>query len=103
MIAIVEIKGKQYRVEKGQTIRTVQVPGEAGGSINAERVLATYEGDKVSVGQPALDGASVTFEIVRHSRSPKIYVGTYQSKKRQYSRKGHRDNISYLRVTDIKG
>ncbi|MCB1185623.1 50S ribosomal protein L21 [bacterium] len=103
MIAIVEIKGKQYRVEKGQTIRTLQVAGDAGGSVNADRVLATYEGDKISVGQPALDKASVTFEIVRHAKSPKIYVGTYQSKKRQYSKNGYRDKISYLRVTDIKG
>ena len=103
MIAIVEIKGKQFRVEKGQTIRTVQVAGEAGGDFKADRVLATYDGDKVNVGQPELDKASVTFEIVRHAKSPKIYVGTYQSKKRQYSRKGHRDKISYLKVKDIKG
>ena len=103
MIAIVEIKGKQFRVEKGQTIRTLQVAGEAGGSIKADRVLATYEGEKVNIGQPALDKASVTFEIVRHAKSPKIYVGTYQSKKRVYTKNGYRDKISYLKVKDIKG
>ena len=103
MIAIVEIKGKQFRVEKGTTIRTLQVAGDAGGSINADRVLATIDGDTVNVGQPALDKASVTFEIVRHAKSPKIYVGTYQSKKREYSKNGYRDKISYLRVKEIKG
>lgn len=103
MIAIVEIKGKQFRVEKGQTIRTAQVPGEAGGDFSADRVLATYDGDKVNVGKPDLEKASVTFEIIRQAKSPKIYVGTYQSKKRQYSKQGHRDKITYLRVKDIKG
>jgi large subunit ribosomal protein L21 len=103
MIAIVEIKGKQFRVEQGTTIRVLQVEGEAGGSINADRVLATIDGDKVSFGKPSLDAASVTFEIVRHAKSPKIYVGTYQSKKREYTKNGYRDKISYLRVKEIKG
>ncbi|MCC7477835.1 50S ribosomal protein L21 [bacterium] len=101
MIAIIEIKGKQYRVAEQQVFRTLQVAGEPGDTVNADRVLATIEGDKLNLGKPALEGAAVTLEIVRHAKTPKITVFRFQSKKNVKRTKGYRDKISYLRVKSI--
>lgn len=102
MIAIIELKGKQYRVEPGMVIRTMRVEGEAGAKISADRVLAAYDGGNVKIGKPAVDGAVVELEVVRQTKSPKIHVFKYHSKKGYARRYGQRDEITYLRVKDIK-
>jgi large subunit ribosomal protein L21 len=103
MNAVVEIKGKQFRVSEGQTIRTLRVDGEPGDVINPVRVLATFDGDNVSIGKPALDAVTVSLTIVRHAKAPKIKIFKYKPKGHQSKRAGYRDKISYLRVTGIKG
>jgi len=103
MIAVIELKGKQYRVEADQVIRALRVDGEVGGKISADRVLATIDGEQVNIGQPTLDKASVEMEIVRHTRGPKLHIFTYNPKKRTTRRQGYREDISYLRVKQIKG
>jgi large subunit ribosomal protein L21 len=100
MNAVVEIKGKQFRVSAGQTIRTLRVEGEPGDTINPVRVLATFDGDNVSIGTPALD-VPVSLQIVRHAKAPKIKIFKYKAKGHQSKRAGYRDKISYLRVTSI--
>jgi large subunit ribosomal protein L21 len=103
MVAIIELKGKQYRVETGQVIRSLRLDGAAGDMLTAERVLALIEGESVRIGQPLLDGASVSLEIVRQAKSPKIKVFTYRPRKRISHRHGYRDKITYLRVNESKG
>jgi len=103
MDAVVEIKGKQFRVGEGQIIRTLRVEGEPGDSISAGRVLATFDDGNVNVGKPAVDGAAVTLEIVRHAKAPKIKIYKYRPKTHWAKRAGYRDKISYLRVKEIRG
>jgi large subunit ribosomal protein L21 len=103
MIAIIELKGKQYRVEPDQVIRSLRVTGGVGARFNADRVLATIDGDRVEIGKPTLDSALVELEIVRQAKSPKLQVFTYSPKKRTSRRIGYREEISYLRVKSIKG
>ena len=103
MIAVIELKGKQFRVEPEMVIRTMRVNGEAGDKVEADRVLATIDGAEINVGKPVVEGAKVELEIVRQTRSPKIKVFTYNPKKRTARRIGHRDDISYLRVKKIEG
>ena len=103
MNAVVEIKGKQFRVGEGQTIRTLRVEGEPGDIIAPVRVLATFDGDNVSIGKPALDGVTVGLEIVRHAKAPKIKIYKYKPKSHWARRAGYRDKISYLRVKEIRG
>ena len=102
MIAVIELKGKQYRVAKDQVIRTLRVEGERGEVIEADRVLAAIDGEKVQIGTPALDKAKVKLEIVRQARSPKLRIFTYRPRKRRSRRMGYREDISYLRVKSIK-
>ena len=103
MIAIIELKGKQYRVEPNHVIRSLRVSGEVGATVKADRVLAMIDGGKVDIGQPALDSAKVELKIVRQTKSPKLHVFTYSPKKRTSRRIGYREEISYLRVTSIEG
>jgi large subunit ribosomal protein L21 len=102
MIAIIEIKGKQYRVSENQVIRSLQVQGEPGDKIPAVRVLATIDGDNVNLGTPAIDGATVTLEIVRHAKSPKIKIYKSHPGTTMVRHAGYRDKISYLRISEIK-
>jgi large subunit ribosomal protein L21 len=102
MIAIIELKGKQFRVEPGMVIRVMRVDGEAGAKVNAERVLAAYDGDTVKIGKPVVEGAAVELEVVRQAKSPKIHVYKYHSKKGYARHYGQRDEITYLRVKEIK-
>ncbi len=103
MIAVIELKGKQFRVEADQVIRTLRVDGAVGDKVKADRVLATIDGEKVKIGQPQVDKAKVELEIIRQTRSPKLHVWTYKPRKRTARRKGYREDISYLRVKSIKG
>jgi large subunit ribosomal protein L21 len=102
MIAVIELKGKQYRVASGMVIRSLQVEGEPGSTLDGGRVLATIDGDSVKIGQPVVSGAKVTLEIVRHAKSPKITVYRYNRQKRTTRKLGYRDRISYLRVKNIE-
>ena len=102
MIAVIEMNGKQYRVQPEQVIRTLRVPGEVGERVQAERVLFTADDDKVQIGQPTLADATVELEIVRQAKSPKLHIFTYQRQKRHSRRMGYREEISYLRVKEIK-
>jgi large subunit ribosomal protein L21 len=102
MIAIIELKGKQYRVEPGMVIRTMRVEGEVGAKITPERILAAYDDNSFKIGKPVVEGAEVELEVVRQTKSPKIHVFKYHSKKGYARRYGQRDEITYLRVTGIK-
>ena len=69
--AVVEIAGKQYVVRPGQKIKTEKSPAfEKGGEIKLDKVLLLGDGDKVSVGQPLLEGAEVKAEILGKTRTP---------------------------------
>jgi large subunit ribosomal protein L21 len=103
MIAIIELKGKQFRVEEQNVIRTLRIDGDPGAKVSPTRVLATIDGESVSIGTPVVSGASVELTILRQTRSPKIKVMRYQSKKRVYRTMGYRDDITYLRVTKVGG
>jgi large subunit ribosomal protein L21 len=101
--AVIELKGKQHLVEEGMVIRTLRIEGEVGSEVKVERVLAVIDGEKIEVGHPVLENRKVNLSIVRHAKSPKIHILTYQPKKRTVRRSGYRDKITYLRVQEIGG
>ena len=74
MRAIIETGGKQFAVAPNQTIRVPSMKGDPGDKVTFDRVLYAAGGDGVHVGAPHLAGASVTAEIVKHGRGPKITV-----------------------------
>jgi large subunit ribosomal protein L21 len=108
MRAIIETGGKQFTVAPDKTIRVPTLAGEPGDEVTFDRVLyvagdgGDEEGESgVQIGAPFVQGGRVTAEIVRHGRAKKIIVFKYKRRKRYSRKKGHRQNFTELRVTDI--
>ena len=103
MFAVIRTGGKQYRVAQGDVIAVEKLPGEPGATIELGEVLMLGEGADAKAGAPLVAGASVSAELVEHRRADKIIV--FKKKRRQnYRRKnGHRQNLTVLKITDIKG
>ena len=72
--AIFRSGGKQFRAEKGTTLRLPTLPGDAGATVEFNEVLLGSDGNNVKVGVPTLKGATVTAEIVKHGLADKIIV-----------------------------
>lgn len=102
MYAIVRSGGKQYRVEEGALVSVDRVAGKAGETVTLGDILVIADGDDVKAGQPALDGAKVTAEIVAQGKGPKIQVLRYKNKTRQRRSRGHRQLETTLRITKIE-
>ena len=102
MFAVVKTGGKQYRVAKGDVIRVEKIDAKDGDKVSLDEVLMVGEAGKSKVGAPLVKGASVKAEVVAQARTPKIIV--FKKKRRQNYRrkKGHRQDLTILRVTDIK-
>jgi large subunit ribosomal protein L21 len=102
MYAIVRSGGKQYRVEEGTLVSVDTVAGKVGDTVTLGDILVIADGDDVKAGQPALDGAKVTAEIVAHGKGPKIQVLRYKNKTRQRRARGHRQSETTIRITKIE-
>jgi large subunit ribosomal protein L21 len=102
MYAIVRSGGKQYRVEEGALVSVDTVAGKVGDTVTLGDILVIADGDDVKAGQPALDGAKVTAEIVAHGKGPKIQVLRYKNKTRQRRARGHRQSETTIRITKIE-
>lgn len=104
MYAIFEAKGKQFRATPDQKIRMPSIGAEPGERVTFDTVLLAQKsaGDDVLIGRPALKGASVAVEILRHGKDEKIIV--YKMKRRKgYRRKqGHRQKFTEVKVVDIE-
>jgi large subunit ribosomal protein L21 len=99
--AIIRTGGKQFRVEPGQTLRIPSIVGEAGGSVEFNDVLLGSDGKSVHTGVPALSGAKVTGEIVKHGRGDKIIVFKFKRRKNYARKQGHRQGFTEVRIKDI--
>ena len=99
--AIIRTGGKQFRVESGRTYKIPSVAGEEGGKIEFNDVLFGNDGKNVKTGIPALKGASVTGEIVRHGRGDKIIVFKQKRRKNYARKRGHRQGFTEVRINDI--
>ena len=95
--AIFQTGGKQYRVQKGDVIKVEKL--DADGDVTFDHVLMIGE----RVGTPTIDGAKIVATVVEQKRGDKVLV--FKKKRRQNYRrtKGHRQFITVLKITDIKG
>ena len=101
MYAVIETGGKQYRVEVGTELEVELLDAEPGKTISVGRVLLVADGDDASIGQPVVDGASVSAEVVRQGRGEKVIAFKYRPKARRRVKKGHRQELTVLRISDI--
>ena len=101
MYAIVKTGGKQYRVEKGQTLLVERLPADAGATVSLEPIL--FRGDDVVFGADGLSDVRVDAKIVEHLRGEKLRVFKFKPKRGYRKRTGHRQELTRIEVTDIAG
>jgi large subunit ribosomal protein L21 len=99
--AIIRTGGKQFRVEPGKSYKIPSLVGEAGGKIEFNDVLLGSDGQNVKTGVPALSGAKVTGEIVKHGLGDKIVVFKFKRRKNYSKKQGHRQGFTEVRINDI--
>jgi large subunit ribosomal protein L21 len=98
--AVIRTGGKQYRVELGQLIRVEKLTGEVGSTIEFTEVLLAG-GDAIRIGTPLVEGARVRGEIVGHLRDKKVLIFKKKRRKNYRRRRGHRQSLTTVRVTEI--
>ena len=101
MYAVIETGGKQYRVEVGTELEVELLDAEPGNTITLERVLLVADGDGASIGQPLVANAAVSAEVLRQARGEKTISFKYRPKARTRVKKGHRQELTVLRISDI--
>lgn len=100
--AVIETGGKQYRVQVGDQIEIEKLEVKPGDKVNFP-VLLIEEGETIKLGKPKLDGAQVTAEIVEETKGPKLISYTYRKRKSSERKVGHRQPLTIVKITDIKG
>jgi large subunit ribosomal protein L21 len=101
MYAVIETGAKQYRVEVGTELEVELLDVEPGKTITIDRVLLVADGDDSTIGRPLVADASVSAEVVNQTRGPKLISFKYRPKARSRVKKGHRQELTVLRITDI--
>jgi large subunit ribosomal protein L21 len=102
MYAVIETGGKQYRVEVGTELEVDLLDAEPGQEIKLERVLLVADGDESAIGRPVVEDAAVSAEVVRQARGEKVISFKYRPKARTRVKKGHRQELTILRITDVR-
>ncbi len=99
--AVVEIAGKQYLVQKGDTIKTPTLPAAKGEQVTFTQVLLHWDGETLAVGRPLLDGFAVAGRIIGFSKAPKVIVYKYKRRKDSHRKMGHRQGFCTVEIEEI--
>ena len=101
MYAVVNTGGKQYKVQKGETLRIEKIPGAVGSSVTFDKVLMVADGENIRVGQPVLENVVVQAQIVEQDKAKKILIFKYKRRKRYRRKNGHRQPFTAIRIDGI--
>ena len=103
MYAVIETGGKQYRVAKGDTLEIERLEAEAGKPFTFDRVLLVENEGKVTIGAPTVASASVIADVAAHLRGEKKIAFKMRRRKGYHRTVGHRQELTRVTITDIKG
>jgi len=98
---VIKTGGKQYKVAKDDVIEVEKIDLEAGKAVELGEVLMLSDGGMVEVGAPFLAGAKVSAEVVKQTRGDKIIVFKKKRRKNYRRKKGHRQDLTVLKITAI--
>lgn len=102
MYAIVEIAGRQYRVEENQALIVNRLEAGEGDTLEFNNVLLVSDKGKTKVGEPILKGAVVTAIVEKHGKGKKVLVFKKKRRKGYQKMNGHRDYLTRLKIESIK-
>lgn len=103
MYAIIKTGGKQYRAAKDEVIVVEKIEGEPGSEVTLDEVLSLVKEGDITLGSPFVKGAKVTGTIVRQGKGPKIDAFNYKAKKNIRKRWGHRQPLTFVKITEVIG
>jgi len=103
MYAIVEIAGKQFKVEKDQQIFVHRLKADAGSKVDFDNVMLVDNDGKVKVGAPKVKGAKVSAEVLEHVQGDKVIVFKKKRRKGYAVKNGHRQQFTKIQIEEIKG
>jgi large subunit ribosomal protein L21 len=101
MFAVIKTGGKQYRVVANDEIIVMTLAGESGEKITFADVLMLADGDNIQLGAPMVAGAKVIGEIVAQARGPKVIAFKKRRRKNSKRKRGHRQDLTVVRITEI--
>ena len=101
MYAVIATGGKQYRVEAGENLRVERLDAEEGDEIELDRGLLVGDGERVTIGQPYVEGGKVAATVKTHGRHKKIKVVKFKRRKNFLRQHGHRQNFTELEIKSI--
>ena len=101
MYAIVEIGGKQFKVQQDAKVYVPRMQAEVGDTVTLDQVLLVSGDDGVSIGAPTVDGASVTAEVLGHVKADKVVVFKKKRRKGYRVKNGHRQPYTQISITGL--
>ncbi len=102
MYAIVNIKGEQFKVEKGRWITTPKLGIETDESVEFNQVLMYNDGNETFIGQPYLDNIKIQGKVLNNFRDKKVIVFKYKKRKHYRRKRGHRQHLSKVMIENIE-
>ncbi len=103
MYAVIKTGGKQYRVQKGDTIFVEKLDVQADSEYTFDTVLAVGEDGSVKTGTPTVSGATVKGKVVKNGKGKKLNILRYRPKKGSMRKMGHRQPYTKIEITEIIG
>jgi large subunit ribosomal protein L21 len=100
MFAVIKTGGKQYRVVPDDVLEIGKIAGDVGTIVQLGEVLV-LGGDTPTLGTPTVAGASVAAEVLDHKRGPKVIAFKKRRRKNSRRKRGYRDELTVLRITEI--
>jgi large subunit ribosomal protein L21 len=101
MFAVIKTGGKQYKVAAEDKITVMTLAGEAGDAVTFNEVLMLVDGETMKVGAPTVAGVTVSGEIVKQDRGPKVIAFKKRRRKNSKRKRGHRQDLTIVRITGI--
>ena len=101
MYAIVEIAGQQFKVAKDQKVYVHRLQEAEGSKVSFDKVMLIEDGENVTIGAPAIEGAAVTAKVLGHLKGDKVIVFKKKRRKGYKKKNGHRQYLSEIQIESI--
>ncbi|MEL1244844.1 50S ribosomal protein L21 [Flavobacterium sp. DGU11] len=103
MYAIVEIAGQQFKVSKDQKVFVHRLEGKEGDAVTFAKVLMLDVDGTITLGAPAIEGASVEAKVLQHLKGDKVIVFKKKRRKGYKKKNGHRQSLTQIQISGITG
>lgn len=101
MFAVIKTGGKQYRVQEGDILEVEKLDRDEGQKVVFDEVLLIEDGDKVLLGTPLIERARVKAQVVENFRDEKIIIFKKKRRKQYRRKKGHRQELTRVKIEEI--